>query len=300
MSERGSGVTELYISKILVDPDDYPKTSEQKESDFWLWEQASRDTIDVKRIYIDVAGDLVAGVLLSQIIFWFLPGRDGESKLRVEHDGRMWLAKERTDWWDECRMKPKQFDRASADLEELGLITKKVMRFGGNPIVHIGLNVPKLLELVKTKFLNRESGDSLIRNNQLPRSGRTYNNRDHIQRSHTESRDTSPKKTIPVLKVSEEYTATFIEDYRDVWPEQTVRDRIAEAENYYQPLIEKGKYKNINLCVRSWLRKDAERSNGNGQRQNHFGEIPLVREGAGQNSGKSKYRESEVWGPDDL
>ena len=41
---------------------------------FLEWERRSRDTIDVKRCYVDVAGGLVAGVLLSQVVYWFLPG----------------------------------------------------------------------------------------------------------------------------------------------------------------------------------------------------------------------------------
>ena len=42
--------------------------------EFIAWEQVSRDTIDVKRCYVDIAGDLVAGILLSQIVYWHLPG----------------------------------------------------------------------------------------------------------------------------------------------------------------------------------------------------------------------------------
>jgi hypothetical protein len=34
---------------------------------FLLWEQASRDAIMVKRVYIDMAGDVIAGLMLSQI-----------------------------------------------------------------------------------------------------------------------------------------------------------------------------------------------------------------------------------------
>jgi hypothetical protein len=44
---------------------------------FILWEAASRDTIDVKRCYIDVVKDLIAGILLSQIIYRFLPEKNG-------------------------------------------------------------------------------------------------------------------------------------------------------------------------------------------------------------------------------
>ena len=40
-------------------------------NDFLAWEKASRDSIDFKKIYVDVAGDLIAGLLLSQIIYNF-------------------------------------------------------------------------------------------------------------------------------------------------------------------------------------------------------------------------------------
>lgn len=47
-------------------------------NNFLLWEMRSRDCIKVKRCYIDVAQDLEAGVLLSQIIYWHLPDKEGE------------------------------------------------------------------------------------------------------------------------------------------------------------------------------------------------------------------------------
>ena len=50
-------------------------------SEFLAWESMSRDTIDVKRVYCDIAGDLVAGVLLSQLIYWHLPDRNGDARL---------------------------------------------------------------------------------------------------------------------------------------------------------------------------------------------------------------------------
>src|SRR5262245_57447695 len=68
---------------------------------FLLWERASRDTLEVKRLYVDMAGDLVAGVMLSQIIYWHLPNRDGYAKLQVQREGKRWLAKGRADWWEE-------------------------------------------------------------------------------------------------------------------------------------------------------------------------------------------------------
>jgi len=71
-------------------------------NDFLMWEAASRDVIVTKRAYCDLAGDLAAGVMLSQVIFWTLPGRSAgseQTKLRVKRGRTFWLAKARSDWW---------------------------------------------------------------------------------------------------------------------------------------------------------------------------------------------------------
>jgi len=121
---------------------------------FYKWEEASRDTVDFKKIYVDIAGDLIAGLLLSQIIYWHLPSNEGKSKLRIEKEGKTWLAKNRTDWWDEVRITPKQFDRAAGLLKEKGIIETKLFKFNGAPAVHIYLNEKKFLELWR-KELNK-------------------------------------------------------------------------------------------------------------------------------------------------
>lgn len=113
-----------------------------ESGDFMRWEVASRDTIEVKRIYVDLAGDLAAGVLLSQIIYWYLPSKtDGLPKVRVLKDGKLWLAKGRKDWWEECRLTPDQFDRCLSILEKRGLVSRKVFKFNGNPTTHLWLNL---------------------------------------------------------------------------------------------------------------------------------------------------------------
>lgn len=120
--------------------------------EFLLWEQATRDTIDVKKIYIDMADDLVAGILLSQIVYWFLPSKQGRTKLRVKKNGHLWLVKGREDWWDECRIKPRQFDTAFKKLEEQGLVEKKTLKYNSDPKIHIRILwdkfLPRLQELI--------------------------------------------------------------------------------------------------------------------------------------------------------
>jgi len=93
-----------------------------------------------------MAGDVIAGLLLSQIVYWYLPSKkDGRSKLRVYKDGHYWIARTRKDWWDELRIRAKRADRALSILEEKGLIDTAVYKFNGAPTKHI--------RIVKEKFL---------------------------------------------------------------------------------------------------------------------------------------------------
>jgi hypothetical protein len=124
---------------------------------FLLWERSARDTLEVKRIYIDMAGDLVAGVVLSQIVYWHLPARDGRARLQVEKDGQLWLAKSRTDWWEECRISPKQADRALDVLADKGLIAIRLFKFGIAPTKHVRIVQENFLQAWKAE-LDRQTG----------------------------------------------------------------------------------------------------------------------------------------------
>lgn len=111
------------------------------QNEFIINEKASRDTIDVKRAYVKMSGDHATGVLLSQIVYWHLPDKEGNpTKMRVKKNGELWIAKKRDDWWDEICMLPKQFDRAIKELENRQLVKTQLFRFGGSPTKHIRLN----------------------------------------------------------------------------------------------------------------------------------------------------------------
>ena len=77
-------------------------------------------------------------------------------------DDRLWLAKGRCDWWDECRISPKQFDRSVRILEDKNLIERKTFTFCKNKYTHIWLNVDILM-----KYLAESSvvGDCSIMDN---------------------------------------------------------------------------------------------------------------------------------------
>ncbi len=108
--------------------------------EFLEWEQFTADSLDFKRTYVDVAGgNLVAGLVLCQIVFWYLPTEEGHTKLRIHKRGDFWIAARREEWSYRLGMSLKQYDSALKVLISRGLIEKKVFKFKGEPTVHIRL-----------------------------------------------------------------------------------------------------------------------------------------------------------------
>ncbi|RBW68242.1 hypothetical protein [Bacillus taeanensis] len=136
---------------------------------FLTWEKASHDTIDFKTIYVDVVGkrglvgnkknkkgeiengDIISGLLLSQIVYWYLPNKNGESKLKVKKHGHHWIVKKIDEWYDEIRLTPANYRTAMKRLEEEDLVIKKSMkdpfdRDHQKTATHIRLNIPEFMK----------------------------------------------------------------------------------------------------------------------------------------------------------
>ncbi len=182
------------------------------QDDFLRWETSTHDTIDFKKIYVDMAGgDLAAGVALSQIVYWHLPTKKGETKLRVSQAGHDWIAKRRADWWNECRLKEKRLDRALVVLSQrslkakvhpsqpsVNLIEKRTFKFDGEPTVHVRIKWPEFLASLQhqlsliaiaegnleidekgiTIFPKKEKGNSPKRKKETPKKGISINKED--------------------------------------------------------------------------------------------------------------------------
>lgn len=131
---------------------------------FITWEKSTKDTIDVKKTYIDISGDFMAGVLLSQIIYWYLPNKEGKSKLRVKKNGHYWIAKKREDWYEEIRFTEANYKTAIKKLEKANLVVKERFKFDGTPTTHIRLNIMEFLtRLNEIMIKNQESLDDELR-----------------------------------------------------------------------------------------------------------------------------------------
>jgi hypothetical protein len=120
---------------------------------FVAWDLASRDTITVQRLYIDLAGDLVAGVLLSALIDWYLPeSPQGGIRLQnagtgVYDHGRWWLMTSRDQWWDECRITPEQFDAACDLLCTKGFVMRGTVTKGDTKILCLHLDLTHMMRV---------------------------------------------------------------------------------------------------------------------------------------------------------
>lgn len=114
-----------------------------------LWEHESKlPSVNFKVEYVGITGDIVTALILSQIVYWFRPGKNGKPKLSVEREGKWWLAKSHKDWEQECGVSRKQLARALGILEEKGLIVVELHRFNGSPTSHVGLKVDALLSVL--------------------------------------------------------------------------------------------------------------------------------------------------------
>lgn len=144
-------------------------------SDFYAWERHSRDTIDFKMIYVDITGDLAAGLLLSQIIYWFTPDRHGQDKTSIVKNDRRWIAKKYSEWHSEVRLTPDQARRAATILKSKGFVEIEVFKFGGDPTTHFSLNEIEVISAIQ-RFNTPQTqcssvlGSSPDRNGPQPRS----------------------------------------------------------------------------------------------------------------------------------
>jgi len=99
--------------------------------------------------FVDIFNDLLTGILLNQIVFWYSQNKEGLSKLRVFKEDKYWIAKRRNDWFEECRISEYQFDRSIKILKQSGIVETKIFKFNGEPTTHIYLNKEKLNEYLK-------------------------------------------------------------------------------------------------------------------------------------------------------
>lgn len=99
--------------------------------------------------YFDLVQDINAALVMSQIHYWYMPDKNGKSKLRVYKAGRFWIAKSYAEWWREVRLSRGQVERALKCLERHNLIRVEIFQFNGHPTRHIICDVLSEIPLSK-------------------------------------------------------------------------------------------------------------------------------------------------------
>lgn len=103
-----------------------------------------KNTMTIPRIYIKIAGDITAGVFLSQLVWYSDKG--------TRKDG--WFWKSNKEWKEEIELSYAQVKRCARDLEARGFIETKIMRAKGAPTTHYKVDMDKIImamiELVST------------------------------------------------------------------------------------------------------------------------------------------------------
>lgn len=122
----------------------------------------------LEKVYISDVCILVAGGdyklagLLSTIIYWITPNSKGNSKLRIEREGKMWISKSNADLSKESKLPLRDVKTRKAKAINLGYIEAKYFRFNNIRTTHIW---------VRDEFLQVVSAcERWVSANHLPRS----------------------------------------------------------------------------------------------------------------------------------
>lgn len=102
---------------------------------------AHSDDIRIDRITMQMVGDHAAASILTRIVYWFSPTKEGQKRTRILKNGKCWIAKTDEDWFEECYVTKKQMRRIKTLLISLGVIDIEYFRFNGMKTCHYSLNI---------------------------------------------------------------------------------------------------------------------------------------------------------------
>lgn len=101
-----------------------------------------QNVIVVNRAFVDFAGSLEAGLLLSQLLYW-------TPRARIEGG---WIAKTNAEFQDELCISYYSLKKASRGLIEQGVLETKIVKFNGQPTVHYRLDLDALIEKWRDRY----------------------------------------------------------------------------------------------------------------------------------------------------
>jgi hypothetical protein len=92
----------------------------------------SLEKICFSKCYLDLTGDLVAGMLLGKIIEY---QQENQSEIKISKEGEYWIAVDHAYWWNECRLSCFELNKKLDMLSQMGFISIGVWDNKKNHIV---------------------------------------------------------------------------------------------------------------------------------------------------------------------
>ena len=91
--------------------------------------------------FVTLTNSVTAALLLSRLYWWF---STEPTPLRVQREGKMWLAKDYKYWLTECGLTRQMLRTAEAKLIALNLIERRIWKFDAVPTIHYYLDTEDL------------------------------------------------------------------------------------------------------------------------------------------------------------
>lgn len=178
-------------------------------NEFLQLKAMEQQRVNFEMTYVDMTGDLISGLLLSQIIYWFTPDKNGKSKLRVTYKGKRALAKSRNEWFEEIRITEKQYDKAIKILQDLKIVEVVNSMFDSKRTPFIMLNDEEFLKLYRSNLINTSV---------LPKGKHRYS---------LKGKTDIDEKLIPLTEITTDTTTEITERYN------THREPVSSINNFY-------------------------------------------------------------------
>lgn len=98
--------------------------------------------------YARAGGSVVAGLVLSQAVYWFKPDYKGRARTRTVYAGELWLSLSYAEWEAACALSKYQISSALQALEAQGILRLRKVMHRNSPRVLVQLDADRLAELV--------------------------------------------------------------------------------------------------------------------------------------------------------
>lgn len=109
--------------------------------EFAAWAKKRNGFTPWHPVFSEMTGELVVGIVLARIVYWYTPDATGRTKLRVVKWGDYWIAKSHQEFADELGISVAQARRAINVLTDQGYIKVRNGKFNNVRVQHVQLDM---------------------------------------------------------------------------------------------------------------------------------------------------------------